>query len=175
MVRTAAVMVALTATPLPAGALAIAPSALAGALVLERPPGTTSPFIARFVADHPEVHVIQAMAADLNRDGDLDVLASTVEAPLVVWINDGSGHFTGPAAGTAWRFKAGRGSRVHTPRRAQPSVVTQPRYGDIFSGGAYLVLSVPTRAAVDSMTASLPTLGLFTSGPSRAPPTTHTA
>jgi hypothetical protein len=42
----------------------------------------------------PGAHVLVAISRDLDRDGDLDVVGSTAEAPLVIWINEGDGHFT---------------------------------------------------------------------------------
>src|SRR2546426_1927566 len=38
--------------------------------------------------------VLRAIATDLDRDGDLDVVATTEDQPIVVWINDGRGHLT---------------------------------------------------------------------------------
>jgi hypothetical protein len=43
---------------------------------------------------NPGQLVLGAMRWDLDRDGDLDVVASTPEEPFAVWINDGGGHFT---------------------------------------------------------------------------------
>jgi hypothetical protein len=39
-------------------------------------------------------HDIRAVAIDIDHDGDTDIVSSTVEEPLIVWINDGQGHFT---------------------------------------------------------------------------------
>jgi hypothetical protein len=41
----------------------------------------------------PGVHILRAATWDLDRDGDLDVVASTVEEPVATWINDGHGHY----------------------------------------------------------------------------------
>jgi hypothetical protein len=38
--------------------------------------------------------LVSIVAADIDSDGDLDVVASDTELELHVWINDGSGHFT---------------------------------------------------------------------------------
>jgi VCBS repeat protein len=38
--------------------------------------------------------VLKAIATDIDRDGDLDVVATTVDQPVVIWINDGTGHLT---------------------------------------------------------------------------------
>ena len=39
-------------------------------------------------------HILRAVLWDFDRDGDLDVVASTVEEPVAVWINDGHGQYT---------------------------------------------------------------------------------
>jgi hypothetical protein len=38
--------------------------------------------------------LVSIVAADIDSDGDLDVVASDTELELHVWINDGTGHFT---------------------------------------------------------------------------------
>jgi FG-GAP-like repeat len=49
----------------------------------------------------PLGRVLRAIAVDVDRDGDLDVLVSTREEPVVVWLNDGAGHFTRQRPATA--------------------------------------------------------------------------
>lgn len=41
----------------------------------------------------PGDRVISPVAWDIDRDGDLDVVGSTVQEAVVIWINDGRGHF----------------------------------------------------------------------------------
>jgi hypothetical protein len=40
----------------------------------------------------PDGRAISPVAWDIDRDGDLDVVGSTVEDAVVIWINDGHGH-----------------------------------------------------------------------------------
>ncbi len=47
----------------------------------------------RTVATRYHVAFRKVVAADIDRDGDLDVVAAT-DHSLVVWVNDGSGHLT---------------------------------------------------------------------------------
>jgi len=48
---------------------------------------------------------VSIVAADIDGDGDLDVVASDSSLQLHVWVNDGSGHFTmrRPRKSQAWR------------------------------------------------------------------------
>jgi hypothetical protein len=48
----------------------------------------------RIVAGRPQLSGRNAIVADIDRDGDLDVIGSSSDALLAVWINDGSNHFT---------------------------------------------------------------------------------
>jgi hypothetical protein len=36
---------------------------------------------------------LRAVAVDVDRDGDLDVIATTTDDILAVWVNEGEGHF----------------------------------------------------------------------------------
>src|SRR6266446_201651 len=47
----------------------------------------------RTVSNQYHVAFRKVVTADIDRDGDLDVLAAT-DRSLVVWVNDGSGHLT---------------------------------------------------------------------------------
>jgi FG-GAP-like repeat len=73
----------------------------------------------RLVASRYHVEFRVVVAADVDRDGDLDVLAAT-DHSVTVWVNDGAGHLRAHrlprgtavephAAGNAWR---GREDRV---------------------------------------------------------------
>jgi hypothetical protein len=56
------------------------------------PLGAIAPVLARRLETAgPTRHILRAVAVDLDRDGDLDVMASTIEEPLIVWLNDGAG------------------------------------------------------------------------------------
>src|SRR5665213_2207550 len=65
------------------------------------------------VASRYDVEFTSVIAADIDRDGDIDVLAETGHT-LTVWVNDGAGHLTsqrtpqgpaieGRAPATTWR------------------------------------------------------------------------
>ena len=77
------------------------------------PAETASPTRARLAAPSTH-HVLRAIAVDVDRDGDLDLLATTTEEPLVVWLNDGLGHLTParPIATPRWR---GHSARLEAP------------------------------------------------------------
>jgi hypothetical protein len=51
---------------------------------------------ARMVANRYHVVLQRVVAADIDRDGDLDVLAST-DREFLVWVNDGAGRLTSQA------------------------------------------------------------------------------
>lgn len=48
---------------------------------------------------------VSVIAADLDADGDLDLIASDTALQIHVWVNDGDGHFTRrePVHGTTWQ------------------------------------------------------------------------
>jgi hypothetical protein len=78
-------------------ALGSAPSASAGIL----PAGARvrigstfdAPAFESAVARRYHVSFHRILAADVDRDGDIDVIATT-DRDLVVWVNDGAGHLT---------------------------------------------------------------------------------
>jgi len=43
--------------------------------------------------DATSAHVLRAVLGDVDRDGDLDIVATTVDQPVAIWLNDGRGHF----------------------------------------------------------------------------------
>jgi hypothetical protein len=72
-----------------------------------------APALHRLVPSADRLQIRVALGADLDADGDVDVVATT-DRDLVVWINDGSGHFhrraahrhpiaDGPPAPDRWR------------------------------------------------------------------------
>lgn len=81
-------------------ALAVSTPAWAGVL----PPGAEVPSgrsvdlaaFARLVAARYDVRFRHVVAADVDRDGDQDVIGAG-ERGLVVWLNDGAGHLTSQA------------------------------------------------------------------------------
>lgn len=67
----------------------------------------------QLVASRYQVEFVKVVAADIDRDGDIDVLATT-DHTFTVWLNDGAGHLTsqrpsqspaieGRAPATTWR------------------------------------------------------------------------
>ena len=55
------------------------------------PSGVETELFRRLVASRYHVEFRIVVAADLDQDGDLDVLAST-DRSVTVWVNDGAGH-----------------------------------------------------------------------------------
>jgi len=46
----------------------------------------------RAALDEPDAQLVAVVAADIDADGDLDVVASDSTLQLHVWVNDGAGH-----------------------------------------------------------------------------------
>jgi hypothetical protein len=66
-----------------------------GALLLEiLAPQTQESDDVRIVAGRPQLAGRGSITIDIDRDGDLDVIGTSSDALLAVWINDGSDHFT---------------------------------------------------------------------------------
>jgi hypothetical protein len=63
--------------------------------------------------------VLSVVAADIDGDGDLDVVANDGSLDLIVWVNDGAGHLTRQSAGRwrSWRPST-PGPRVSDSGRA---------------------------------------------------------
>jgi len=102
--------------------------------------------VARFLSVHYQIEPRRIIAADIDRDGDVDVLAAT-DRSLLVWVNDGEGRLTsraparapvlaGETPGHAWRHRTVREqdtiqNDAPTPRMApaaanvSPSISTQ--------------------------------------------------
>jgi len=85
----------LTCIGVPAPAVAVAPSMPLRAI----PDGLAK------VATTDVGQIVSIVAADIDDDGDLDVVASDSSLQLHVWVNDGAGHFTlqHPARSTGWQ------------------------------------------------------------------------
>jgi len=77
--------------------IALAPSANAATLPVNAEVGVATPLdvaaFERTVSNQYHVAFRNVVTADIDRDGDLDVVAIT-DRSLVVWVNDGSGHLT---------------------------------------------------------------------------------
>jgi hypothetical protein len=76
----------------------------------------------RIVARRYHIEFRKVVAADVDRDGDVDVVAAT-DRGFIVWLNDGAGHLTsqppahrpsvdGSASGASWH---GRDTHVDDP------------------------------------------------------------
>ena len=76
----------------------------------------------RIVARRYHIEFRKVVAADVDRDGDVDVVAAT-DRGFIVWLNDGAGHLTsqppaqrpsvdGSASGASWH---GRDAHVDDP------------------------------------------------------------
>jgi hypothetical protein len=114
----------------PARAASLPPRAEVG--LASMPSGIDVAAFRQVVSSRYHVHFRVVVAADIDRDGDIDVLAST-EHSLTVWVNDGAGHLKaqrlpqGPAAGVsvpgnAWRERERRVDPT-LPGNASPSPV----------------------------------------------------
>jgi hypothetical protein len=110
--------------------------------------------------------VTSVVEGDIDHDGDLDLVASTPSGELLVWINDGHGHFT--------RQVAEPTSAISSEPVLVRTVVDQPcavsvRVASLVSSGANATLLVRStirpprlRQAIGAVTIALPLL--------RAPP-----
>lgn len=118
----------------------------------------------------PGTKVVAAALADIDADGDLDLIASDGTLDLLVWSNDGSGHFTrkypGHAPADGWFSR----DRTLDPRTGTTPASVIP------SGSASLVAAPRASRArearqwrVASATSSLLSRARLTR-PSRAPP-----
>jgi hypothetical protein len=84
-----------------ATALALSPYSFVSSHTSDVPPTAIGleaqvldPEVAHLVAlVQPGAQAVHAVARDLDHDGDRDLVTSTTEEPIVVWINDGNGHF----------------------------------------------------------------------------------
>jgi hypothetical protein len=82
----------LAATGLPLAASHASAPVWAAARFELTPTAPTDPAVQTLLADQPQAHIVRAIAADVDHDGDLDIVAVTNEG-LALWINDGAGHF----------------------------------------------------------------------------------
>jgi len=77
---------------------------------------------------HQDVTLVSAVAADIDADGDLDVVGSDDHLALVVLVNDGHGHLTPRTAprSTTWRPEPGEPTLHDHARAANASVQNEP-------------------------------------------------
>ena len=120
------------------------------------------------------MHVLRAIARDLDRDGDLDVVASTAEEPIVVWINDGNGRYTRQKPSPASPVAMVPNAVVSAPLADRLAAPPTPKWGAL-SGRQGLIVYVKS----DQPTPALPSpaaLGEVVSiRPIRAPPSLRLA
>ena len=87
----------------------------------------------RLVASRYHVEFTQVIATDIDRDGDIDVVATT-DHTFTVWVNDGAGHLTsqrqprgpaidGRAPATTWRERDERTDPSTNDGASAPSIV----------------------------------------------------
>jgi len=62
--------------------------------IVESPEGANRQTALRLPGVEPGTKVVAAAMADIDADGDLDLIASDGSLDLLVWSNDGTGHFT---------------------------------------------------------------------------------
>ena len=88
----------------------------------------------RFVALRYDIHVRKAIAADIDRDGDLDLVAAT-DRGFIVWVNDGAGHLTSappthaPAVDAHASDAVWRGHAAHVEETIQNTLPSVPLPG----------------------------------------------
>jgi len=86
--------------------------------------------------------VTGVIEGDIDHDGDLDLVAATPSGGVLIWLNDGHGHFTQQAASrtrglssepvlveTVWPDSVALGVRAHllpSPTRGETAVVVTP-------------------------------------------------
>jgi hypothetical protein len=79
------------------------------------------------LADLPaDGRLIAVVTADIDEDGDLDVVASDTALQLHVWINDGNGHYTP---------RKPQGSTPRELARPAPSVDAHSTHSELFTAG----------------------------------------
>ncbi len=99
----------------------------AGSVVRVRGP-IDLPAFARTIAARYQVVLHRIVAADIDRDGDLDVLATTGR-DLLVWVNDGAGRLTSSNASTqspALAPRPPRDTRRDSGDRPEETIQNEP-------------------------------------------------
>jgi hypothetical protein len=91
--RASIALLAITVAYVICGATAAHATTLPGGAVVCVGPRVDAGAFARAVASRYHVVLQRVVAADIDRDGDLDVL-STTERGFLIWVNDGTGRLT---------------------------------------------------------------------------------
>jgi hypothetical protein len=97
------------------------------ALEPERPKVVLASGLAATIAD-AGLPLVSIIAADIDADGDLDVVASDSSLQLHIWVNDGAGHFTRrrPSGSTTWRGEPTGPTVDNRPATSQVSAQNDP-------------------------------------------------
>ena len=105
------------------------------------------------VANRYHVEFSHVVAADIDRDGDIDVIATT-DHTFTVWVNDGAGHLTSqrPTAGpaldgqrpaTTWRDRAQSSDPSNNDEGpSTPVLVLQAHAPPVLASGAAALIDV---------------------------------
>jgi hypothetical protein len=121
----------------------------------------------------PGRRVVSVVAADIDGDGDLDVVANDGSLDLLVWVNDGTGHLTRKSAGhsRSWRTAP---PAPHLGDRAATAIVvtvTDPPVSAAPDGR--LTIRLPSSRVPLLRAFGTPQRPDASSKASRAPPTSH--
>jgi hypothetical protein len=175
-VAACAVGLAVAASPLalPARLGPAIPASVAIGLDVPAEP-TSDPLVVRLVSEHPGLHVLRSIVADVDGDGDLDVLVSTVEAPLALWINDGTDHFTRRDPAPTPTLGSEPGATVRAFGQVAPGLVGGSKWRHALAASPLPAPVFPMRTAVQLDAATRPTIAILASSPSRAPPSSFAA
>ncbi len=118
--------------------------------------------------------ILRAVTTDIDRDGDLDVVASTTGEPVVVWINDGHGHLTRQHAPPVPFAMASEGQIAADSARDVPGAPPTPKW----HGSAAVLASTWAVADTVNRLASSSSIAVIrrslVTGPSRGPPVAPT-
>ena len=97
-------------------------------------------FQAPTVDDHPEF--VSVVAADIDADGDIDIVAASGSLELFVWTNDGAGHLTRQAPHRVPGWRSTPGAPTVSPLDATSVFFVQndsPSPSHVFQAGAVLL------------------------------------
>jgi hypothetical protein len=81
-----------------------------------------------FRADQPSIKILRAITADLDDDGDLDVVTVTADVGVTLWLNEGFGHFVRQAPRHAATLTGADHSLAGAGRDTGPSAPTSPKW-----------------------------------------------